>query len=44
MVQFRKKEYCSVTANTAEDSQKLVEARFEYVPEIDGIKLFRKIK
>jgi len=44
MVPFRKVEYCSVTANTIEDVHKLVEAGFEYVTEIDGVKLFRKRK
>ena len=44
MVQFKKEEYASATANTIEDAQKLVEAGFEYVTEIDGVKLFRKRK
>lgn len=44
MVQFKKEEYTSATANTIEDEQKLVEAGFEYVTEIDGVKLFRKRK
>jgi hypothetical protein len=42
MVQFKKEEYTSATANTIEDAQKLVESGFEYVTEIDGVKLFRK--
>jgi hypothetical protein len=44
MVQFKKEEYASATASTIEDAQKLVEAGFEYVTEIDGVKLFRKRK
>jgi hypothetical protein len=44
MVQFKKEEYCSATANIIEDAQKLVEAGFEYVTEMDGVKLFRKRK
>jgi site-specific recombinase XerD len=44
MVQFKKEEYASATANTIEDAQRLVEAGFEYVTEIDGVKLFRKRK
>jgi uncharacterized lipoprotein YehR (DUF1307 family) len=44
MVQFKKEEYHSATANTTEDAQKLVESGFEYVTEIDGVKLFRKRK
>jgi len=44
MVQFKKEEYISATASTIEDAQKLVESGFEYVTEIDGVKLFRKRK
>jgi integrase len=44
MVQFKKEEYASATATTIEDAQKLVEAGFEYVTEIEGVKLFRKRK
>ena len=44
MVQFKKEEYASATANTIEDAKKLVEEGFEYVAEIDGEKLFRKRK
>jgi len=44
MVQFKKEEYASATVNTIEDAQKLVESGFEYVTEIDGVKLFRKRK
>ena len=44
MVQFKKEEYTSATAITIEDAQKLVESGFEYVTEIDGVKLFRKRK
>jgi hypothetical protein len=44
MVQFKKEEFASATANTIEDAQKLVESGFEYVTEIDGVKLFRKRK
>jgi hypothetical protein len=44
MVQFKNEEYASATAKTIEDAQKLVEAGFEYVTEIDSVKLFRKRK
>ena len=44
MVQFKKEEYASAIASTIEDAQKLVESGFEYVTEIDGVKLFRKRK
>jgi hypothetical protein len=42
MVEFKNEEYISATAKTIEDAQKLVEAGFEYVTGIDGVKLFRK--
>jgi len=44
MVQLKKEEYASATASAIEDAQKLVEAGFEYVTEIDVVKLFRKRK
>jgi predicted RNase H-like HicB family nuclease len=44
MVQFKNEEYCSATANTIEDAQRLIEAGFEYVTELDGVKIFRKRK
>jgi hypothetical protein len=44
MVEFKNEEYISATAKTIEDAQKLVEAGFEYVTEICGVKLFRKRK
>jgi hypothetical protein len=42
MVEFKNEEYISAIAPTIEDAKKLVEAGFEYVAEIDGVKLFRK--
>jgi hypothetical protein len=44
MVEFKNEEYVSATASTIEDAQKLIEAGFEYVTEIDRVKLFRKRK
>jgi hypothetical protein len=44
MVEFKNEEYISATANTIDDAKKLIEAGFEYVTEIDGVKLFRKRK
>ena len=44
MVQFKTEEYCSATASTIEDAQRLKEAGFEYVTELDGMKIFRKRK
>jgi integrase len=37
-------EYCSATAKTIQEAQKLIEQGFEYVTEIDSVKLFRKRK
>jgi hypothetical protein len=42
MVQFKTEEYWSATANTIEDAQRLIETGFEYVTELDGVKIFRK--
>jgi hypothetical protein len=36
MVQFKTEEYLSATANTIEDAQRLIEAGYEYVTELDG--------
>jgi integrase len=36
--------FYSATARTIEEASKLVEAGFEYVTEVDGVKLFRKRK
>jgi predicted RNase H-like HicB family nuclease len=44
MVQFKTEEYCSATAKTIEEAQRLIEAGYEYVTELDGVKLFRKRK
>ena len=37
-------EYASAIATTIQEAQKLIESGFEYVTEIDSIKLFRKRK
>jgi dihydropteroate synthase len=37
-------EWHSATAKTVEEAKELIEAGFEYVCDIDGIKLFRKRK
>jgi hypothetical protein len=44
MVEFKNEEYISATASTIDDAKKLVEAGFEYVTEVDGVRLFRKRK
>ena len=36
--------YISETASTAKDARKLIEEGFEYVCEIEGEQLFKKIK
>ena len=41
---FGSEEYHSATAETVEEAKKLIEQGFEYVTEIDGIRLFRKRK
>jgi len=37
-------EYYSATAKTVEEAQKLIEQGFDYVCDIDAVKLFRKRK
>jgi integrase/recombinase XerD len=45
LVQFSEEdEFYSATAKTAEEAAKLIEQGFEYVTDIDGVKLFRKRK
>jgi integrase len=44
LVNFEGDEYACKTAKTVEDATRLVEAGFEYVTEIDTVKLFRKRK
>ena len=44
LVNFEADPYNSETAQTVEDAKKLVEAGFEYVCDVDGFKLFGKLK
>ncbi len=45
MVNFNdKEEYYSATANTVSEAAKLIEQGFDYVTDVDGVKLFRKRK
>jgi integrase len=44
LVNFPNDEYVSAVASTVEECRKLIEQGFEYVTEIDGVKLFRKRK
>jgi hypothetical protein len=37
-------EYHSATANSVSEAVKLVEQGFDYVTDVDGVKLFRKRK
>jgi integrase/recombinase XerD len=44
LIDVKSDEYICKTAKTVEEAAKLIEAGFDYVCEIDGIKLFRKRK
>jgi integrase len=44
LINFEAGSYHSATAETLEDANKVVEAGFEYVTDMDGKKLFRKRK
>ena len=44
LVNFKDDEYISKVAKTVEEACKLVEAGFEYVCEIEGVKIFKKRK
>jgi len=44
LVNFSEDDYTSATAKTVAEAQKLVECGFEYVCDIEGVKLFRKRK
>jgi integrase/recombinase XerD len=44
LIEIEGDEYHSATATTVEEAKKLIEQGFEYVTEIDGVKLFRKRK
>jgi len=39
-----KEEYFSATANAVTEAAKLVEQGFDYICDVDGVKLFRKRK
>lgn len=42
LINFANDEYTARTARTATEALKLIEAGFEYVTEMEGLKLFRK--
>ena len=44
LVSFEKDHYHSATAKNVEEVQKLVESGFEYVCEVNDVKVFRKPK
>jgi hypothetical protein len=44
LMKFDSDEYTSTVATNIDESRKLIEYGFDYVTEIDGIKLFRKRK
>jgi len=44
LVDFQSDEYTSAVAKTVGETRKLIEAGFEYVTEIDGVRLFKKRK
>ena len=44
LLEFKAEEYHSATAKNIEEAKKLIEQGFEYVTEVEGVKLFRKRK
>lgn len=44
LVQFENDEYNSAVAKTIDEARQLVEGGFDYVTDIEGVKLFRKRK
>jgi len=44
LIDFENEEYHSATAKTIEEAKQLIEAGFEYVCDMEGVKLFRKRK
>jgi hypothetical protein len=42
LVEFENDEYTSATAKNLEEAKQLIETGFEYVTDMEGIKLFRK--
>lgn len=44
LVNFKEDEFICKTAKTVQEASQLIEAGFEYVCEVDDVKLFRKRK
>jgi hypothetical protein len=43
-IDFGNEEFYSATAKTVEEAAKLIEQGFDYICEVDSVKLFRKRK
>jgi hypothetical protein len=44
LVNFPNDEYVSAVARNVDEARKLIECGFEYICDVDGVKLFRKRK
>jgi hypothetical protein len=44
LVDFKDDEYTAKVAHSIEEDKQLIEAGFEYVSDVDDVKLFRKLK
>jgi hypothetical protein len=44
LVNFSEDEYETATASTVEEACKLIEVGYEYITEMEGVKIFRKRK
>lgn len=44
LVRFSAEEFVSAVAKTVDDARKLVEAGFEFITDVDGVRIFRKRK
>lgn len=44
LIELENEEYHSATAKNLEEAKQLIESGFEYVTDMDGVKLFRKRK
>lgn len=42
LMRFPDEEYTSAVAKTVDEARRLVESGFEYITEMDGVKVFRK--
>lgn len=44
LIQFENEDYHSAVAKTIEEARSLIKTGFEYITDVDGVKLFRKRK